>query len=1419
MSFTIPEQEKALRDAILQGIEAGVPGVVQRQFVVDALKELVGSHSSPPKTLSTVDTLSQLRTAIEQWITREGRYSLAHTCSHHGIDSAELIGALGDEVIRRIEADARANGPLRRYYDWLYRASTSGARPSGYHRPPHRWSESAAGNHVWQAVRDSPDKQRYYELAQALAGRLGHLADDAMRQLEDTKDPWRDGEFVRRLSERAEWLRRLISDEASPSDSSLVFEPAEALLICVLPMLYDVRHLEALVNAPSDAQVIEHLHKDPVPGGDVADLLAYAQREHPDTLQLLARKPVHGRPDATGPTCRWLVHQWISGRHDLDPEPTLKLSRYLDEPELRELQKVNVARMLRLASVDPGSLRRPAETRLDDKRVLFPGRQRQKVRERLLGYLFAVAHAFAVEAVRLDDTVVGHLAVPNPVDLDTLHETIRAMAPEEGGHGEYILRADCAHEAVLVSLRRHAAHVDQLLRAVHIAARADGELAHLRPLRTWVSSELIRAADAEELDGASFKLSEKHIRKILTDRSVYRDPSLAIRELYQNALDACRFRQAVVRLEGADEWTGQISFTVGADDSGRDFIECRDNGIGMRQYHLRELFATLGRRYLDSSAFLELQQKWRAAGIPYFPVSRFGIGVASYFMLADEIEVRTRHASSSEPTWKATIVGAAHLFRIEICPDRESPGTTLRLYLRDSSSGVSVVNTLRDVVGLTDFRTTVHESSGRTRVWEPGIMQVPDQTSSAKLAIRVTGPVIEGPPSAQGQVLWCAGGGALMVDGIYAQRGLGPGLRPVERAVDPVGLIVNLSGKIAAAAELSIDRTEVINDMSVAMLDLARVALPALIGDEDAEAVLNAEWLLDVMIGSPRLADLIADRLVGSGRLLAITRRRTSDDPVGQPEPEAGVRMNVHAGFFPGDLRFMPAAIRKQFGLHPERPSRWIHSDLPDHLLMWRLLAQRRYHEQVIAEIEQTCPAFSAIEPLTAKPTDDLILANATMDGSYDLESDVVRPGHVLAVSQLTGRPPGEVADRAVLLGMTTAGITFAAEAADPLHVKLLSENLNGVEGWLDPGTVVSPRHLLRAHQLLGVSLPALAEICTTYGLRLGFDPHTVRVEPWDADIAEGQRPGRAALPSEVLDLCRRHQLTSDYVCVRLAEYGLEPPRLPASTNDLDLKILDGVGQPGEPVAPGLLVRIARNLAVEPTLVAERLSAFGYEPPSRLPVVEHFDLRILSRDLDGLAPWIGEGETVHAGHILLAHLATALPVSQIEERLHLYGFDVDGRTTEVMSHVGWDQDKAMLMTILRNGLDEGRYPLSTENVVPTTHLVQAGKMFGLPPATIAELLRALGYRTPTFETVEPFDLRLLSKDLDGEAPWLEEAEPVRLDHLVRAATATGMTISAVASRLRQLGSTVPDHVEALRRAVPRVPRRPHQPPEQRNGRS
>lgn len=115
----------------------------------------------------------------------------------------------------------------------------------------------------------------------------------------------------------------------------------------------------------------------------------------------------------------------------------------------------------------------------------------------------------------------------------------------------------------------------------------------------------------------------------------YTDKWAGIRDLIQNAIDACKVRRELLERYASDSDVYQPTITVILDpENGAATI--KDNGVGMTADTLRKYFLTIGSSYYTSADFA--QQKFK-----FQPYGRLGVGILSCFTLSDRMLVRTRY--------------------------------------------------------------------------------------------------------------------------------------------------------------------------------------------------------------------------------------------------------------------------------------------------------------------------------------------------------------------------------------------------------------------------------------------------------------------------------------------------------------------------------------------------------------------------------------------------------------------------------------------------------------------------------------------------------------------------------------------------------------------------------------------------------
>ncbi|MER7585070.1 hypothetical protein [Kitasatospora sp. NPDC097691] len=816
-----------------------------------------------------------------------------------------------------------------------------GRRPPAVTDADDPWAHAAAESRAWHHVRSDRDTEPYRRAALAAVRRLARLRDRAALTEALADDPWQDPGIAVRFASRVGWLL---------GDEPLDLYPAEAALLTVLPFLYRVRSLGlAAARAsvrPTDLQAS---------GDSDGDRTAYEQSiEAHDLLTHRART----RPHSATPLGWWLYHRWLDQHEDLaDPDGVRELLDAL--PPLAELGETFSVK--RVCALLHGLRRGPDVTNRDylaglsaDDHLRAPGEQH--VREPRLALLLALAYGTAIETTALPDIVAEHLGIPHEVDLAALRRTLDEAA-WGGSYDLPVLRAECHHEAVVEGLREYTARADELLHSIR-------RVLVNHPLPTRLTSDEAAPAGGAFTGWARFRLDERRVRSLLMGVELYRDRDLAVRELYQNALDACRYRRA--RTEYLDRtntlgasftYDGRIDFRQGVDGEGRAYLECQDNGVGMGEAELRGVFSNAGARFAEQLDFKLERAEWRKADPPVelYPNSRFGIGVLSYFMLADEIRVTTCRMDATGrrgPLLEVSIHGPGHLFRIvERSAVGREPGTTVRLYLRDDvdlDTSWSVVEVLERLLAVGEFRTTAVQGD-REAVWTSGVVGRREAPQGEAFGFNAWGRMSTWADAPKGaQVTWCEHGGALLVDGLVVEPEV---VRGVVSRGGLDGVVVNLTGQLSPG-KLSVDRRRVISDLSQVVRELLEAAVNEFVSHDSA--VLGMEWIHRVTESNYHVADLVAAEVVAQDRKLE----------------HQGVEYETRrTGCFLAD-----DGILRSFETLDEFPNGIVPGSPPDHVLLWRAMAHGL--DDRFRELVEICPELAEVRNVRpAMPSDIAVLA------------------------------------------------------------------------------------------------------------------------------------------------------------------------------------------------------------------------------------------------------------------------------------------------------------------------------------------------------------------------------------------------------------------------------------------------------------
>lgn len=268
------------------------------------------------------------------------------------------------------------------------------------------------------------------------------------------------------------------------------------------------------------------------------------------------------------------------------------------------------------------------------------------------------------------------------------------------------VEAVCEHPVYERALREFLGWIeDERRESVLLASRYKDDIAevyHL-DLREPVVQERVGSDGSYIYSDLKFNIDYRRVLNLLMGERLYGNPIVALRELLQNSVDAVRHRQAL-SARAREPFEPHIAVRLEGDK-----LTVEDNGVGMDEHIVKNYFMQVGRSYYRSPEF-------RAAQLDIDPVSEFGIGILSVFMVADRCEIESRRHPDDplhpEPPVKIEIPTAYDYF-VQRHSDRTRIGTTITLSLKPGHPFESegLLNVIADLAPFIEYPIAVQTAA------------------------------------------------------------------------------------------------------------------------------------------------------------------------------------------------------------------------------------------------------------------------------------------------------------------------------------------------------------------------------------------------------------------------------------------------------------------------------------------------------------------------------------------------------------------------------------------------------------------------------------------------------------------------------------------------------------------------------------
>ena len=892
---------------------------------------------------------------------------------------------------------------------------------------------------------------------------------------------------------------------------------------------------------------------------------------------------------------------------------------------------------------------------------------------------------------------------------------------------------------------------------------------------------------------------------------LYGDPVLAYRALFQNALDACRLREKqseylnkTGEAAAGRRWEGLIEFRHGFDGD-REYVECEDTGIGMGREEIETLFARGGARFVTSRRYIDAREKWEQEDVEFYPNSRFGIGVFSYFMIADEIRVRT-YRPRVEPDRvpePLQVVIEGPTGRLLFSPLKgtgpsELGGTEIRLYLKPGLKLEPFTETLRRLVWYCEYKVVAIYEEGDDFQLDPGKLSDYAAIGGDKDSPE-RNPSVRTDAGAEPGVWWCTGYGAALSDGVVMGHRV-------------YGAVVNLAG--ASSPKLTVDRNRPQDPDAVdAEVDriLDRNMAPLI---DAGGVVLTPEWLVGFPNHRLGCADSIMRSLAAGG---------------GRPWLVDGPVDIARVGCFAPEVDALSATVENNSAL--ALAERWW--TMPPEVSLWRLRAWGIAPELGFPAVDWVEPEFPV--PL-ALPSDAVVFGRGLVaDGSPH-----VPLGHVLRASRVLGRSLTEVTNRLRGIGLNVLEISASVADCDDetrrQDLVLLSLDGDGEAPWLANDAAaglarivilarrigIEPEEIANRYRDLGISfddevlnsseLPACwREVVAA--VDESFRRYRGTGRPSVNDLATYPIPARTLIAAAEATAFGRDKV---WAVVRDLGFQLEVPReansveadAPSPLDDYcvecdnwvsceSMTYLHHLHESG--VSIGWLRQFTRRLPSPSTGPLAPWVMDSAKLPLSAQVIERleehgFDVSLLRSCTAADALVLGvlgylPGPELDIFHVAIAALVYDKPMVQVRTRLESLGLMLPAKDVPELEADDYQ--------VLMSDSYGARY-LSSDRVIQPSQVFGAVRRSRRSVGYVVERLEAFGFEVADLDLdvdrMEPGDAALLYGG-DEYDDVLHRRLTVPLAYLVFIALETGRTITDIADRLRVLGFQLPTEVD------------------------
>lgn len=291
-----------------------------------------------------------------------------------------------------------------------------------------------------------------------------------------------------------------------------------------------------------------------------------------------------------------------------------------------------------------------------------------------LSLVLRLADILDLDPERTPKVIYEHVNPKDPISIIEWRKH-RSIIGHSINHNKVLFEAECSSPEVERALKEFMDWIElERGETIRLLARYQDEDSkkYFLNLKDPIAKDRIRSDGSYISNDLKFEIDYQRVMDLLMGQKLYKNPTVALRELLQNSIDAIKIREEL--------FTGKLEsfipkIKIVLDD---DSLSVIDNGVGMDLDIFKNYFLQVGKSFYNSPTFYG-----RFSDIDV--TSEFGIGILSTFMVANSIIIESRREpeySLRPPEPIIFEIPTAYSFTIQRKSSRTEIGTAITLKLK-----------------------------------------------------------------------------------------------------------------------------------------------------------------------------------------------------------------------------------------------------------------------------------------------------------------------------------------------------------------------------------------------------------------------------------------------------------------------------------------------------------------------------------------------------------------------------------------------------------------------------------------------------------------------------------------------------------------------------------------------------------------